>query len=85
MMTWNGDGTNHMDGFWGWFGGALMIGWMLLVAVGLFALVVWLVRDRANGTSGRLGSDSARDIIDARFARGEIDESQRRTMIETIT
>jgi putative membrane protein len=75
-----------MDGNWGHMNGA---GWLLGVVcvVLLVAVLVWAVAmitrstraepaERApNGTS----SSRAREILDARFARGEIDETEYET------
>ena len=84
MMNWNDGGGHHMDGLWGWIGGAMMIGWMVLMVVGIVALVVWLARTRSGETAPAPRLRSARDVIDARYASGEIDESQRSKMLETI-
>lgn len=53
--------------------------WWLLLLVGVAAIVaglVWALRSRSDGTAGR--SQTAREILDARFARGEIDEEEYR-------
>jgi putative membrane protein len=65
---------------WNWL-------WWLLILVGVAAVVVGLLR--AGGTGGRGGRDdrtppsgtpvsTARQILDERFARGEIDEEEYR-------
>lgn len=78
-MMWNGD-WDHMDGAWEWLGAAMMIGWMVLIVLAVVALLVWLMR---SGDTNR--GASPRDVIDARFARGEIDEEQRRTMLKNLS
>lgn len=59
------DGWDHMGG-WGWG----MAAFGLLATVALVALVVWVV------TSSPRGGDSlgtgAREVLDQRYARGEI-------------
>lgn len=59
------DGWDHMGG-WGW--GMAALG--LIAMIALVALVVWIV------TSAPRGGDSphtrARDVLDQRYARGEI-------------
>lgn len=84
MMTdWN-DQWNHMDGAWSWIGGAMMIGWMLLILVAIVALVLWVLRSGGRTDRGSV-EVTPREVIDVRYARGEIDEDQRRNMIETLT
>ena len=66
----------------GGFGMGWMWVWWLLITLGVIALVVGLVRaggsrgSGGGGTSGR--RSSAREILDERFARGEIDEQEYR-------
>jgi len=73
-MGWN---WGHMGGWgmvWGWFFLALMV-------VGLVVLVVVLVRllsgrgQRPNGAS-LPGRSRAREVLDERYARGEIDDTE---------
>lgn len=85
MMDWNGSGNNHMDGAWGWFGGAMMVGLGLLALLAIVAVVVWLVRTTSAERLDRAPARSPRDVIDARFASGEIDEDQRQRMIDTLS
>ena len=64
----------------GWYGGGMGLGaWLFMGGfwVLLLALIVWLVvRLLPGGTRTDSGppSPSAEEILDARFARGEIDE-----------
>ena len=64
----------------GGFGMGWMWVWWLLIILGVIALVVGLVR--AGGPRGggdmRGRRSSAREILDERFARGEIDEQEYR-------
>lgn len=58
---------------------------MILVWVLLIGLAVLLVRAVAGRSSGSGGGRSARQILDERFARGEIDRreyEERRHMLE---
>ena len=84
-MDSNGQWGGHMDGFWGWLGGAMMVGWMLLLVVATVAVVIWLLRGRSTAQSGNVDLRSPRDVIDGRYASGEIDEARRLKMIETIS
>ena len=74
-------GYGHMWGG-GWGGGwhpGMMFGplIMLLALVGIVALVVWLVRWFSNGSHRHGGSERhALDILEERFARGEIGKEE---------
>lgn len=57
-------GWEGMMGGWGW----LM---MLVFWIGLILLTVWVVRTMVASTP-RTGALSARDILDQRYARGEV-------------
>ena len=69
---WNGSG-------WMWFAGLLM---MLVVAGGV-ALVVWLVIRAGSPSSPRGGS--ALELLDSRYARGEIDSTEYSERRERLT
>jgi putative membrane protein len=70
MHYWN-------DGGWGIF---WMILWMILLIGALTAVVVFLVRGVSPGSAGRSERPrDAREILDERFARGEISEEEYRT------
>jgi putative membrane protein len=56
---WHGDPSA-----WGWL-------WMATMMIAFWALVVWLVLVVVRGPATR-GPDRASDILDERFARGEI-------------
>ena len=81
-------------GGWGWGYGMMGgVGWMfmLLLFIVVVALVVGLLRELFVGIRGHHGSprgpgSSARDILDERYARGEIDAEEykrRRTDLTT--
>ena len=75
------NGWGHMGG-WGGMGCSSGWGWvfLLLLLVGVAAVTVALVRLRTAGrseqTPGGAGRSSARQILDERFARGEIDADE---------
>ena len=67
-------------GGFGWIGMILNLVVTIGVIVGLVLLVVWAVR-RTSGSSSQAGSQnpsgpSARDIVQARYARGEISREE---------
>ncbi len=60
-------------GGWGMaFGGFMMIFWVLV----LVALVVFITRWAAGGNNSAPGTPGAREILDQRYARGEIDTEE---------
>lgn len=66
----------HMmhDWGWGWGGMWLMPLFMLAWFALMIAVIIFLVRWLAGGNGGRSASTrTARDILDERYARGEID------------
>ena len=63
----DGAGWGHMDG-WGWSG--MMIGWVLMAV--LVAIVAWALV----GTGRPERSNRAVEILDERYARGEIDQTE---------
>jgi putative membrane protein len=55
------------------------------IIVGFVWLVVWAVRRFTNGTAGTSsGSVSPREILQARYARGEITRDQYREMLADL-
>ena len=66
-------------GYWGMIIGAVII---LVVLLGFVLLVVWAVRRTGSG-SGR--PQTAREILDLRYARGEITREQYEQMKHDLT
>lgn len=73
-------------GYTGW--GLMAIGSVLflLVLVGLILLVVWAVRQgkRSDRVDNNQRTDSAEEILKARYARGEITREEYRSMLEDL-
>lgn len=67
-----------MDGFYGgWgsgFGWVFMILFWALIILGIVAMVKWLMGTSSGSRSG--SSKSARELLDERYARGEIDREE---------
>lgn len=71
------------------FGSFGLIGLLfnLAIIVGIVVLVVWAVRRFTNGTSNwnqSSGSQSPREILQARYARGEITREQYQQMLNDL-
>lgn len=77
MMGWDGYGYSP------WWGIA-MLGFWVLVIVGVVLLIVWLVRQQPDGQSPRASEDRALSILRERFARGEITQEQFDVMRRTL-
>ncbi len=70
----------------GMMGGYGLIGLLinLLLIVGFAILVVWAVRRFTERGGQSSGSQSARDILQARYARGEITREQYQQMMNDL-
>lgn len=77
---WCGYGAFGGLGALGWIGAILNLVFTLAVIIALIALIVWAVRraGAGHGPSGaaRPGGQSAREIAEARYARGEISREE---------
>ena len=79
---WDGDDSwSHMHDGWGWGGWLLMILFFLLLAALIVGVVIALVRSSGGGASRAASSaagaaPSAQQLLDERYARGEIDEME---------
>ncbi len=62
-----------MHGFGGMFFGWLF--WLAVIA-GVVALVVWALRNPAKGPAPTCCANSALDLLNQRYARGEISHEQ---------
>jgi len=62
-------------GMAGGFGWIFMVLWWVLIVVGIVALVKWMGTSNDTGERGRGGS-KALDILNERYARGEIDDQE---------
>jgi len=67
----------HDMGDWGWgmgFGWVFMLLFWALIILGIIAIVKWLAG--ASGTSNTPPSKTPRQILEERYARGEIDREE---------
>jgi len=72
----------------GWIGMIIGLGLTVAVIVGVVVLIVWAVRRMSNnpargGTPSATGP-SARDIAQARYARGEINREEYQSIISDL-
>lgn len=78
-------GGGGMMGYGGF--GLIDLLFNLVIIIGVVVLVVWAVRRFTNGTSGwnqLSGSQSPREILQARYARGEITREQYQQMLSDL-
>jgi putative membrane protein len=84
-MRWMHDGWwAGQWGVWGWLGLILMIAFWILVIAGIVLLVRWLIR-QGHGSGGGGGSESALDVLERRYAKGEISAEEYRRMKREIS
>jgi uncharacterized membrane protein len=71
-----------MDGYdmngWGWFGMAMMV----IVVIALAGAVVWGITARRIGDPRH--DSPARELLDSRLARAEIDTPEHRELIDAL-
>ncbi|MCV7089766.1 MULTISPECIES: SHOCT domain-containing protein [Mycobacterium] len=82
MMFWYG----HNMGWWGWgMGIGMVLFWVLLIA-GIVALVVYTTGDRRGYRIPPAATPSVtpEQVLAARFARGEIDETEYRHRLAVL-
>jgi|AutmiccBRH37_all_1029493.scaffolds.fasta_scaffold48774_2 putative membrane protein len=79
---------NYWFGGMGWIG--MIIGLVITIAVivGIVVLIVWSIQ-RSNGNSAQSGlkttsSQSARDIAQARYAKGEINREEYQQILSDL-
>jgi putative membrane protein len=78
---------------WGFGWGGMWFGWLMMIGftVAVVVLIVWLIRLSTPGNSSAPGNDqrveSALDILQARYARGDISKEEyldaRATLLRT--
>jgi putative membrane protein len=81
MMFW----YDHDMGWWGYAGmGIGMVLFWALIIVGIVALVRFSVGGQQNGTPQRGEVPSPDQVLAARFARGEISETEYRERVAVL-
>lgn len=79
MMGYNGYGYGMMGYGWGWI---MMLAILALVVLGIIALVKYL---QQSGTAARHDmGNKALDLLNERYARGEISEEEYKRKKESI-
>ncbi|NJE47677.1 SHOCT domain-containing protein [Thermococcus sp. GR7] len=62
-------------GYFGWFGAIFMLLFWILIIVGVVWLIKWLVEQSSSGIT-KTSKKSALEILDEKYARGEIDDEE---------
>lgn len=72
-------------GAWGWLGMILNMVFWLGLLVALTALVVWAIRHAQTSTvSNNMEQPMAKEILQARYARGEITRDQYKQILDNL-
>lgn len=81
-----GSGMMHGFGFGGMglFGGWIGLIFNLAIIIGIVILVVWAIK-RFTGGSVSSGGQRPREILQARYARGEITRDQYQQILQDLT
>jgi putative membrane protein len=80
MMYWD-----HMSGWgWAWMGAGSIVFWALLIA-GIVALIRYTRTTGTDRESGRFSRPTPEQLLAERYARGEIDETEYRQRLDTLT
>lgn len=70
----------HYAGDWGWghmiFGSVMMLLFWGVIIVGIVLVVRWLSSGPSHGTASAPAKNRPLEILQERFARGEIDEAE---------
>jgi putative membrane protein len=77
-------GYGYGMGWWGYacMGVGMVVLWALLIA-GVLALIRFIARDQQDGRTGPTAS-TAQQLLAARFARGEISETEYHDRLTTL-
>lgn len=80
--------NNEWYGMGGWMGGGWLF--MLLLTVAFVLLIVWAARSGAGSGQQHMPSDKSDrptplEMLDMRFAKGEISEDEYKSMRRTLT
>jgi len=79
-------GGGMMNGFGGMglFGGWIGLIFNLAIIVGIVILIVWAIKRFTNGSVSS-GTQAPREILQARYARGEITRDQYQQILQDLS
>lgn len=77
-------GGGGMMGGLGLFGGLIGLVFNLLILVGIVLLVVWAVK-RFTSSNSSSGGQTPKEILQSRYARGEITRDQYQQMLSDLS
>ena len=86
LAQWGNNQNWHMGpgmmGGWGmgWFGGIFMMIFWILILVALVYFIKWLIQSTGRRHTDVEGGNRALEILQERYARGEIDKAKFETM-----
>ena len=80
LAQWGNNQGWHMGPGMMGGGGIFMIGFWILVLVGLVFFIKWLIQSTGSGRAGGGSSNRALEILKERYAHGEIDKAEFETM-----
>ena len=72
------------SGMMGFFGGWIGMLFNLAILIGIVVLIVWAVR-RFTNANPSINAQTPREILQARYARGEITREQYQQMLQDLS
>ncbi len=83
-------GGGMMNGFGGFglLGGLIGLIFNLAIIIGIIFLIVWAIKRFSGGTANWIqssGNQSPREVLQTRYARGEINREQYQQMLQDLS
>jgi putative membrane protein len=84
LCHWGSLGFLASAGPWGWAGMILYGIFWLGIAIGMVLLLIWLIRYGSRGTTTPAGQLAPQEILQRRYAHGEISRDEYETIKRDI-